>query len=553
MTRPQGPKGRHHERGQTIVLVALMMVIFVGITGLVVDIGGAYSEQRFDRSIADSASLAGAQQLQTSNRRTSPGAAEYASARELSMRSVVNQLANSAAPLPPCPGVGGPPYAADVVNCQLPGTSYYVSISAPAMTCVNLGGCDPLRSVQVSVRRPDFGLVFAKIFNQLEWNVVATSISELGWSPNYALVTLRPPDPRDPCPPNCDDNNEDNILLDGTTTTLTVSGDIGTNTNLTLKAGATVVMDPAHSVYHYDTYVNGWSPPLSAKQLSSPIADPDYAYPTRTGAPSPYTTEAMARLSTSDCEIERLRVPAAYGIGTLSALTGDVVCYKKGIYQIKPNPGSHASAILLTPGVYFFDKGLDVGSDVKLIGGYTPASEGVALVFPDKCTPPCQFFAQSAPGHEPLVALNAGTAYPVITSGATATAAIGFDSQPVETNTDPPILMTIMVQHDILGRCIIAEVEPPNCPSNTQLKLPGGGSLYLTGVQYAPNDNSEIKGGSSGSGYIGQFISWTVKYTGGSQITFTSAGDEGPGILRIATPCSPGTACSADYTDDRVP
>lgn len=538
-------------RGQTIVLVAILMVFFVGILGLVIDIGGAYASQRFERSVADSSSLSGAQELQTPNRRTPPTAADYEKARELSMRSLVNQLADPADPLPAC-GVGGPPYPADVVNCAVAGTPYYVSISAPALTCAELGGCDPLRSVQVTVRQPDFGLVFARIFNQFRWNVVATSIAELGYSANYTLVTLRPPRPsraNDPrCAPDCD-GNDDNITLDGTTTKLVVDGDVGTNTNLKLTNGAEMVVSASYSVYHYDVYLN-WTPPPAEKQLSSPI-DIIYPIPSRTGGDTFTDADDGQITDPVLCNAERDKVPASYGISGFSADDGEIICYQPGIYQDKLDPNPAPDVILLTPGLYFFDEGAKAGPTTRFIGGYEADSPGVALVFPIGL-PSCNCSLDVA--SSPLIALNAGSAHPRIASGSPATAALDYTTptpQPVQTDGDPPVLMTIIVQRD--ARCVVGPTEPSNCPSTNQLKLPGGGSIYLTGVQYAASDQSTIVGGSAGNGYIGQFISWTVKYTGGSQITFTRAGDEGPGVLRIATPCSPGTACSTPYAGDPVP
>lgn len=538
------------ERGQTIVLIAFMMVFFIGVAGLVVDVGGAYARQRFERSVADSASLSGAQDLQTANRRTAPTAAQYQSARALAMRSLVNQLADPADPLPDCPGVGVPPYTANIVNCNIPGSSFYVSISAPAQTCLTLGGCDVQRSVQVTVRQPDFGLVFAKIFEQAEWNVVATSIAELGYSANYTLVTLRPPKPsraNDPrCSPNCD-ANEGNITLSGTNTRAFIEGDVGTNTNVQLTAGAQIVLDPAYSVYHYDGYVN-WTPPPAAKQLSGPIADPNYPIPGRTGGTT-WASDSDARVTDAAlCDAERDKVPASYGISGFSAAADEIVCYEPGVYPFKLDPNPAPDVILLTPGLYFFDAGLDAGSNTRFIGGYEPNATGVALVFPNSCSPGCALGVENSP----LVALNAGAAHPTVASGSPATAALDYSGNPVDNGADEPVLMTIIVQKH--PSCVVGPTEPVGCPNNlNQLKLPGGGSLYLTGVQYAASDNSTIVGGSAGTGYIGQFISWTVTYTGGSQVRFTHAGDEGPGVLRIATPCSPGASCAAPYADDPIP
>ncbi len=542
-------------RGQAIVLLALMMVVIVGIVGLVVDVGGAYAQQRMYRNVADSAALAGAQQLRTASRRTVPTGSQYASARELAMRSAVNQLAREGDPLPFCSTGGTPPYASDVVNCAIPNTPYYVSISAPGLTCLSGGPCDRQRSVQVTVRRPDFGLVFALIFNQAKWNVVASSVAELGYSANYALVTLRPPKPsraNNPlCTPNCD-FNDDNIALSGTNTRLTVGGDVGTNTNVTLSAAASIVMDPSNAVYHYDAYVN-WTPPPAEKQLSSPIADPNFPIPSRTGPGADTFTDATTdsgRLTSADCDNELANVPPAYPVSGYSVGAGEVFCYTPGIYTYHVSAPPSARVILLTPGLYFFDQGINTGSNVRFIGGYEANSEGVALVFPSgaSCSPSCSLDVENSP----LVALNAGTSYPDITRGQTATPALDYTGAPITTGGRTPVLMTLIVQKD--SRCSVGLTEPTTCPNNlNQLKLPGGGSLYLTGVQYAASDRSTILGGSAGSGYIGLFISWTIAYTGGSQVTFTQAIDDGEGVLRLAVACSPRATCSEDYASIPVP
>jgi hypothetical protein len=75
--------------------------------------------------------------------------------------------------------------------------------------------------------------------------------------------------------------------------------------------------------------------------------------------------------------------------------------------------------------------------------------------------------------------------------------------------------------------------------------MAGGGSLALEGVQYAPTDNVEISGGSTGTGQVGQIISWTLKYSGGTHINQEGPATEGPGTLRLDAACTvPGTPCN---------
>lgn len=528
-------------RGQVLILVAFGMIAFLGITGLVIDIGAAYSEQRHQRSVADAAALAGVQDVQRPDSRAVDNT-EWTEGRTRAMENLVNQL-NPGGSLPDCPASGGSaPYAANVVNCRLGATPYYVSVLAPSPSCAT-GGCDRDRSVQVTVRVPKFGLAFARLppFNQLDWNVAATSVAELTYRASYNLVVLRPPKPsranRPECSPDCD-SNEDNVFIDGENTQLRLSGDLGTNTNITLAQGS-IVVPPGRYGYHYDAYVN-WTGDPQPKRLSSPIEDPNYPIPSQTVGtpPAPFTTEAAAR-DTLGCATERALVQPSYGIDPTWS-TDDVRCYKPGIYDFKLVSEAQVKAMILEPGVYFFNRGLDVGSGVILVGGYEPNSPGVALVFPSGtgCSPPCAFTAQSAG----LVALNAGSAHPTIASGSPATAAEHWTGTRIQTDGDPPVLMTIIVNKD--PRCVVGTTEPTDCPSNTQLSLPGGGNIYLTGIQYAASDNSTVRGGSGTNGYIGQLITWTVHFTGGSIVNLTHAGEEEPGIYRIATPCSPGADCT---------
>jgi Flp pilus assembly protein TadG len=54
---------RAGERGQILVLVALMMPVLLGFLGLVIDVGNAYAQRRFMQNAADAAALAGARYL----------------------------------------------------------------------------------------------------------------------------------------------------------------------------------------------------------------------------------------------------------------------------------------------------------------------------------------------------------------------------------------------------------------------------------------------------------------------------------------------------------
>jgi len=67
-----------NERGQVVIIVALLIVSLLGMTALVVDMGSLYEERRFLQTIADSAALAGAQELPEKPDEAIQKAIEYA-------------------------------------------------------------------------------------------------------------------------------------------------------------------------------------------------------------------------------------------------------------------------------------------------------------------------------------------------------------------------------------------------------------------------------------------------------------------------------------------
>ncbi len=58
------------ESGQALPLFALMLVVLLGFSALAIDVTRVYADLRMYRATADSAALAGAQDLQTGTTRT---------------------------------------------------------------------------------------------------------------------------------------------------------------------------------------------------------------------------------------------------------------------------------------------------------------------------------------------------------------------------------------------------------------------------------------------------------------------------------------------------
>ena len=98
MKVPRSPS----QRGQILPLFALFIVVLLGFAALAIDVSGALSARRFYRSVADGASLAGAQDLQQTGSRA-VAAADRIRARQHAMNSVVTELGiTGTLPSPAC-------------------------------------------------------------------------------------------------------------------------------------------------------------------------------------------------------------------------------------------------------------------------------------------------------------------------------------------------------------------------------------------------------------------------------------------------------------------
>lgn len=530
---------RRSERGQVLVIAAAAFIGLLGLAALAVDVSFVFSTQRYEQAVGDAASLAGAQELQQTGNR-GLGATEYNNARTTAMQNLVDQLASPGGPLPACtpggPG-GSVPYTADVNGCNIPGTPYRVSIKAPSAYCLS-SGCDPQRSILVSITRVQLPTFFANLFGQHGWNVSRASVAGIQFGGKYSVVTLRPPKPA-----NNLDQNQANINVKSNNLLLQVlKGDIGTNTNLVIGgSGATVQLDPGFSVYHYDIY-EAWTPPPPGIPITKLIQDPKYRIPLETDgvAPPRYVNSDLsdARDTAANCALEQAKVPVEYtvqGTPIKNMAPTNVTCYKAGIYTQNLSDSMNTHAILLEPGVYFFDAGLTLGLGA-LAGGYVGGQPGVALVFNECNATQCIFKGNNTP----VIALNAGSKF-LNSSGQEATAAIGFDGNPVQTNTGRKpheVLLTLIVRKD--PGCVVVPIDPPGCieTGDNTLNIAGGGNLYVAGAQYAPTDNVSISGGSTGVGYVGEIVAWTLKYTGGTVITQEFAGNIPLGVLRLDQACT---------------
>ena len=538
---------RSAKSGQVLVITALMLTVLIGFTALAIDVGMALLSERWQRGVADAAALAGAQSLQKPGSRDLPQAAEQADARDNAMIVLQEQLG----------GTSASPACFTSAGCELTGSPYHVSVQTPSPSCVD---CVPRRAVQISIWQPNFGLVFAPIFGIDELTVQSTSVAGMVVAPQYGLVTLRPSELR----PNGSDANVDDLVVTGGSKVVVGNADIATNSNAVCSGAASgseidVEIDAGYDIHHFGAGAAWIAPPGNCVdpppgfQVTTLVADPEYPIPARTGADTYHDAED-GEADTATCEAQQLLVPDAYRELKTDQQINDplqvsVTCLEPGIYRdevtVQDPSSGLPNALLLLPGVYFFDAGLDVASTI--IGGYEADQPGVALVFLEARNSsgiPGQFTTSS---NDSLVALNFGNLYcppggPACPTGAAwADPADGPDG-PVQTPEPNPTLLTVMVVPD--ATCEVVSPPPSACRENFNqtLKLTGGGNIYLAGVQYAPSDNATLTGSSGQESDVGAFWAWTLQFNGGTSFNLTSRIPQSAGVLRIDPACSPSVA-----------
>lgn len=520
--------------GQILPLFAGAIFVLIGVAALAIEVSNVYTIQRFERSVADAASLAAVQDLQPGTARSNPTAKAKERARLTALTRAGEIILRSKPDLSKCRT------SSDVVDCAI--GPYLVSVATPSLTKATATAkpkaADDPKAIRVTVRR-QVGLSFARLFGQKQWNVSITSVAVIRYQKQYAFVTLRPPKPSI----GSGDPNEDNIKVSGTGTKVEVIGDVGSNTNLIIDGGAKLLLDADSVVTYHDDY-RAWTGNPAGERNPDLIVDPDYFIPTAAGVPA-------GAIDTAGCAtaIAKAKASGYVGYSSVSSTkivsydlsTANTTCITPGVWSSDPGQTiGNSQALLLKPGVYFFEGGLTMNG--TLIGGYQEATAGVALVFNEvNRTSAGAFKGNSAT----LISLNAGSCFgsanPAACSGFARPALTRGSNVPVGGDIDGEgyvAPLTLIVKKD--PECRVVQPYPTSCgdTANGSLNLAGGGSLYAYGVQYAPTDNVAISGGAKGLGYAGQIISWTVAYSGGSNIQLAYPGTVKNGVIRLDAACS---------------
>lgn len=487
--------------GQILVMFAGGVIALLLIAALVVDVSMVYSTQRMERSLADAAALAGAQDLQTPGSR-----AVTDSDRTLARTHALQNLASSL-------GATGAPSCSPTINisnCVIPGTPYVVSIKTPSPSAINVLDT---RAVQVTVRQPVVSLGFARLAGHDTWDVAQTSVAGLGFAGQYAVITLRPPT-------SGLTGNTGDIRINGTgSAVVAIGGDIGMNTGATLNGNdATVSVPDGYYVRYYGATTDRSTPPGPAayKQLKSLIADPAYPYPSAT------LSTPIGGKVTCPADATLVTTLAANGYGTYAA--SKLVCFAPGKYSATLSVNNGDVGVML-PGIHFLNQGIDLKG--TLIGGYEAAVPGVAIIVP---------YTQEVKltGTPPFFALNRGTAFDGRVGGQEAAPVL-------TTNEAPPVTLSLVVTRN--PACTVV-VPAPSCGSTTLdfSGFGGKGFVSIAGVVYGPSDNMEVSGNGDSRGYVGRIVAWTITYSGGSTLTQHYVGAPVNGVVRLDEACSGGNS-----------
>jgi len=513
-----------NERGQVLPITALFMTALLLSGALAIDVSSVLSAERSYTATADAAALAGGQDLQQAKSRLITDV-ERSRARTHAMAVLVERLKATSTP-----SVGACSATSNVVDCALPGTPYLVSIETPSPSCVT---CEPLRSVQVTVRNPSYDLTFARLVGQDDWNVQATGVAGLKFAGKYAVQTLRPPHPL----PNNTDQNRENISVDGTNTWINVPrGDVGTNTSAFTNSGGRITLATGYRIDHIDditpapwNQVNGLP---EGKLLKNLIRDPDYMYPSFAGAPT-FSDQTDGEIACPAPGTDGF--PADYK--TILDDPGlNVTCYQPGIYADNQgfNVLQNTEVAYLLPGAYLFDgKGVSVGG--TLLGGLVRDEPGVVLVIPQD--------ADFAGNNSVALVLNQGDETCAADS-CRALPAIDWAGQ--EVKSPEGLLLTLEVTRDPQCYSGTTPLDVAQCTTgNNTLNLPGNGNLAVAGVVYAPSDNIQINGDNTNQvGEVGQLIAWTATYGGGAKLNQIYPEPDQIGTLRLDAACTGVEACN---------
>jgi len=581
------------EAGQILVMFALGLTVFLGFAALTIDIGFLLVNHRTYQNAADASALAGAAYL---TRPTSDPCADvggttskHECAREASWTYLRDDLRLDLTDAEiDLLKVSNTSAAGRVVATTDAGDDYRLWVSSPpsgagiSASMSTVADENQVVFARVDRNRHTFvgGILGLTDFNVSAW---ATA----GIFPNrFAVITLRRGQGSteiDPGPANTTD-----IKTAGTGSSLTVvDGDVGGNWGMKLTAGSMLNLHSTSaddvSVYLIDHVSCGnscWSPgqiqddngEVAPKKLPSFVPDPNYAPPPIpvatwpngpvdnlsptldipngdtapnpfSGAPPTITINAGDTTGGGGCVGPDGTEETAprLGPGTYDDLTvGNNSCVILDPIRRFDDPelgmgsawdwvGSAAYPDQY-PGIYYFTGVIDIRNSALVVG------DGVTVIIRPNGGGPAQF----SPGSGGVMNLNTGKV-----SGGGGEKLGGWTSMaksPYLHNGTHWVYQSALeadLRLNGVGLALyVLKAQQAGIIDNNGtdiISVNSGAGLSWQGITYAPQDNVAIAGQPNHDG-IGQLISWTFTFNGGTNVTQTFDGP-GDGFPYLIEPC----------------
>lgn len=570
-------------RGQILLIFAFGLIVFIGFAALSVDVGSLYVARRSYQNATDAAALAGAAYL---TRPTGDPCADIAGAptkqvcaRRTAWSYLNEQLGLGLASATVDSYANGNTASTGQLVTPPAGPAYTVWISTPpngagtAAAMSTVGSSNQVLFVRVERQRDTF---FGKIFAPNGFTVSAWSTA--GIFPNrFAVITLRKG--RNGVDIDAGPSNTTDIKIAGTGSSLrVVDGDVGGNYGMKMPgSGSRLILDSSTgddvNVYLTDYVSCGsscWSPgqivddsgaAVNAKKLPSFVNDPNYV-------PPPMNMAATWPASAIDNSAGLLDIPRSVSTPTSGSNQDDLVIKNSDPGSVSgatcssdspvAGPGWYDNVSVAggkclifsgnrqrtnvfdsatetdvplsqQPGIVYITGKLDIGNSALVV------ADGVTIVIrPDGSN------GQFSPNSGGVMDLNRGLA-----NGGVAQTLGGWTTK----GLSPYKVVAGKWQYDssmqnnasVNGVGIALYVLKPSqagisvTGGTNVIVVNSGAGLAWTGVTYAPNDNVQVAGQPQHDG-IGQLISWTFTFNGGTNVTQTYSGP-GDGFPYLIEPC----------------
>ncbi len=533
--------GRMSKSGQTLVIFALFLVVLLGATAVAVDYGSLLKVRRDYQNIADAAVLSGSVFLTRPVTLT-----KQADAREAAWKSIEDQLgltldetALAAADTP----VGSPVTDGNTECTNCGGYRLWVSTPPLGAAAAYTGNYSGNNRVLFAWVEKGNSAYFSRVFGFGEQTVSGWATA--GTFPNrFAVITLRK---------NGQDTNGNPTDLDvnGGTVLSVFDGDLGGNWGMAVNGVTSQIRMNSNTGDTYGVYLtenvptggNGWTPTQVVDESGTPItvqyhaevADPAYPAPCLT-----YGVDGTTCLEN--------RAVAGFPPNATTTRVGDTCPYNTATNVDRLPAGRYDNisvpnnrCLILDPtfnpvdgkqnGIFYITGTLDIDNSGLVFG------DGVTLVFARGADLNMNAGASLSLNsgnvtNNPLAASCGGVVGGGITNcrfagwAARAGAVAGTNSWSVG------LAPTFSVPPDAYERAIAAYVcktaadcDTGGAPSTNIIQINSASGIDYRGLIYAPFDNVKIAGQPTHDD-IGQLVSWTAQFTGGSPINQTFDGPD---------------------------